>query len=140
MKNTVLYAAWGGLFLVCCLLGCIPEPQGLLRAAMIFLSVLFFVPGGWLLYRGLRGQDRAAVVRIRLLSALSLGLTLTALVANFAAATAGRALGDFLYGLLVIVSTPMICSRYWILSLFLWGCLLFGSFLKPTEHNPKDQR
>ena len=74
--------------------------------------------------------DRKLLLRIRGLSAASLGLTFILLLANFLSINAPQALGDFLYGLLVIVSTPMICGRYWIISLFLWACLLMGSFVK----------
>ena len=49
------------------------------------------------------------------------------LVANFLSALGSVTLGDVLYGMLVIVSSPMVCSGYWVLSLFLWACLLMSS-------------
>ena len=36
-------------------------------------------------------------------------------------------MGNFLYQVLIIVSSPMVCSRHWALSLFLWACLLITS-------------
>jgi hypothetical protein len=72
---------------------------------------------------------------IRNISAASLILTLLLLVANFASVGASVAVGDFLYGLLVVVSAPMVCSQFWVVSLFLWACLLMVSisFLKKIK-------
>ena len=39
----------------------------------------------------------------------------------------GVLLGDILHGLLVVVSSPMICSGHWAMSLFFWACLLISS-------------
>ncbi len=117
MKNKTLYLIWGGLFILCGLLGFIPEPVGFLKGLLVALSVIFFVPGWVLLYRG---QARA----VRNLSAVSLAVTLFLLVLNFLSGRAVQAAGEFLYGLLVFFSSPMICSQYWVLSLFLWACLL----------------
>ena len=51
-------------------------------------------------------------------------LTAVVLILNFLSATGGEFVGNVLHYLLVIVSSPMICSGYWALSLFLWACLL----------------
>ena len=32
-----------------------------------------------------------------------------------------------LFAVLIVVSSPMVCSGYWALSLFLWACLLIVS-------------
>ena len=61
------------------------------------------------------------------LSALSLGLTLILLVLNFLTALQSEFLGQVLHYTLVIVSSPMICSGHWAMSLFLWACLLIAS-------------
>ena len=117
MKNKTLYLIWGGLFILCGLLGFIPEPAGFLKGVLVLLAVISFVPGWILLYRG-----QAKTVGI--LSAVSLGSTLLLLVMNFLSGKADQAAGEFLNGLLVIFSSPMICSQYWVVSLFLWACLL----------------
>ena len=31
------------------------------------------------------------------------------------------------FAVLIVVSSPMVCSGYWALSLFLWACLLMVS-------------
>lgn len=133
MKNRSLYILWGSLYILCALLGCIAHPQGLVKALLVMLSVLFFVPGGLLLYRGIHRNDKQQVCLIRNLSALSLGLTLLALIINFLSVAASELIGNISYGLLILVSSPMICSQYWFISLFLWGCLLFAAIW----HMPK---
>ncbi len=127
MSNKTLYLIWGGLFIFCGLLGFIPEPAGLVKALMVLSSVVFFVPGGLLLYSGKKEGDFRTIGIVRNLSLISLGVTLLLLVLNFLSGHASNAVGDFLYGLLVFLSSPMVCSQYWFLSLFLWACLLMTS-------------
>ena len=124
MSNKTLYYIWGGLFILCGLLGFIPEPEGLVKALMVLSSVVFFVPGGMLLYLSKQEGDLRTIGIVRNLSVISLAVTLVLLVLNFLSGNASAAMGDFLYGLLVMLAAPMVCSQYWFLSLFLWACLL----------------
>ena len=62
-------------------------------------------------------------------------MTLLTLVANFLSLGAGDAVGEGLYAVLVIVSSPMICSGYWLLSLFLWACLVVVSMDILKKHH-----
>jgi len=126
MKKKLLYALWGGLFILCAGLGFIPEPEGTLQFILTAASVLFFLPPAMLLHRA----DAAEAKLIRNLSSLSLGLTLVLLVLNFLTALRSEFLGQVLHYTLVIVSSPMICSGHWALSLFLWACLLMSSLGK----------
>lgn len=127
MGNKQLYIAWGGAYLLCAVLGFIPEPEGLIKALMVLSSALFFVPGGMLLYRSGKAGDTRTLKRIRNLSLIWLGVTLALLVANLLSALAPQWLGDVLHVLLVTVSSPMICSQYWVAPMFLWACLLMVS-------------
>ena len=127
MNKKTLFALWGGLYILCAGLGFIPEPGGMGRGLLTALAVAFFLPGGALLYRAKQQKDRQTAATVRNLSAASLGLTLLALLANFLTLGASGAVGDALYAVLVILSSPMICSGYWLLSLFLWACLLVVS-------------
>ena len=133
MKEKILYCIWGCLFILCAGLGFIPNPTGVGKGILVLLSVLFFVPGGMILTDGIRAGDRKGVLRIRWICIASLALTLGILIANFCSVGASDAVGNTLYELLVIISAPMVCSQYWILSLFLWSCLLTGSFLLPKK-------
>lgn len=124
MKKRSLYIAWGVLYSICAGLGFIPEPEGVLTGLMVTLSLLFFVPPAMLLYHAVSREQYGTIRLIRNLSLASLGATLVTLVVNFLSVGASEAAGDVLYGLLILVSAPMICSRLWVLSLFLWACLL----------------
>ncbi len=124
MSNKTLYYIWGGLFIFCGLLGFIPQPEGIVKVLMVLSSLVFFVPGGMLLYLNHRNGNFGTIRVVRNLSAISLGVTLFLLVLNFLSGKASNAMGEFLYGLLVMFSAPMVCSQYWLLSLFLWACLL----------------
>ena len=124
MKKTVVLTLWGALFVLCAGLGLIPQPEGFGRVLLTMLSVAFFIPPSWLLHQAKMSGDASVLKLIRNLSALSLGLTALLLVGNFLSVFAGAWAGSFLYYMLVLVSSPMVCSGFWALSLFLWACLL----------------
>lgn len=128
MQNKHLYGIWGFLFIMCALLGFIPAPDGFVKVLLILAAAVFFVPG-WILYaRAVNNKDISVLATIRTISLLSLGATLIFLVLNFLSAGNPNIPGEFLYGLLIIFSSPMVCFQYWIVSLFLWSCLLVSSF------------
>ena len=128
MSNKALYILWGGLYILCAALGFIPSAEGAASTAMTLLSIGFFIPGAMLLYRGQRMQ-------IRIISAVSLGATMVSVILNILSVTMERIDGEILYALLALVSAPMFCSRIWVLSLFLWACLLMASFFWKKEQN-----
>ena len=133
MKNKSLLAIWGIFYIICAGLGFIPEPEGAVRIFLTAISVLFFVPPAILLFDAFSSGDKKTIRLIRLLSALSLALTLVLLTANFLAALGASWLGTLLHILLVIGTAPMLCSNYWVLSLFLWAVLLVASCQKRKE-------
>ena len=133
MKRTTLFILWGMLYALCTLLGFVPSPSGFLRVLFVIFAAAFFVPAAILLHHALTKHSRKLLRQLRLISALSLGLTLVALVCNFWGVLASEAVGNLLYVLLVLVSTPMVCSGYWVASLFLWACLLMATFLKTKK-------
>lgn len=130
MKRTLLYTIWGMLFLLCGVLGNFASPTGIVKAALVIISVIFFVPGILLLIEGISKQDKSLLLQIRWISGLSLGLTTAAILANILCVFASETVGNVLYRVLVFVSSPMICSQYWGLSLFLWACLLICTIPK----------
>ena len=136
MSKKMWFLLWGGLFVLCAALGFLPEPVcaptedgGVcwLRVVMTILSVVFFLPPAVLLHKAGKEKNVPIQQLIRNLSALSLGLTLVMLILNFWSALGPEILGSVLHYVLVVVSTPMICSGQWALSLFLWACLLMVS-------------
>ena len=120
MTKRNLFVLWGVLFVLCAGLGFLET-----SAFGLIAALLFFVPPAVLLYRA--GEDRLTLLLIRNLSALSLGLTLVFLVLNLLTAFGSEKLGNFVHCILVIVSSPMICSGHWAMSMFLWACLLMMS-------------
>ena len=123
-KNKKLSIAWAVLYGFCAAFGFIPTPDGVLMALMVTLSLAFFVPPAMLLYRAVPREDWQTIRRIRNLSILSLGSTMTMLILNFLSVGASAAVGNVLYWLLILVSAPMVCGQFWAVSLFLWACLL----------------
>ncbi len=129
MKEKTLYPLWGGLYILCVFFGVVSERSALGAALLMVLSLVFFIPGVWLLAGAYRRSDRKALRRIRLICLCSLGLTALLLVLNIAVAPAGStSVRELMEVLLHLVSAPMLCSGHWALSLFLWGCLLMGTF------------
>ena len=124
MSKKTLYWIWGGLFIFCGLLGFIPQPEGIVKALMVVSSLVFFVPGGILLYLGKKEQDYRTISTVRNLSIIYLTVTLFLLIMFFLSGRASQPVGEFIVGLLTMLSAPMICSQYWFLSLFLWACLM----------------
>lgn len=121
MNKKSLFVLWGALFILTAVLGFFPAGWWSTAA-----SVLFFLPPAVLLYRA----DRDTAALIRNLSGLSLGVTLAVLVLNVMLAVSSETLGNLLHIVLTIVSAPMMASGYWVLSLFLWACLLMASLKK----------
>lgn len=138
MNKVSLFTLWGFLFIICAGLGFIPEPEGALSVFMTLLSLAFFLPPAVLLYRAARKKDVQTLKLVRNLSALWLGLTLALLVANFLTALGSELLGTVLYYVLIMVTSPMICSGHWAMTMFCWACLLMVSLreLKNKESTP----
>ena len=130
MKNRFLYALWGALFILCAGLGFIPESDGALTLLRTGLSILFFLPPALLIWKARQERNRAALLLVRNLSIVSLSLSVALIIANFLTVFRSQLLGDILHGILVVVSSPMICSGHWAMSLFLWACLLIASLKK----------
>lgn len=135
-----LILLWYSAFIVCALLGFIPEPQGFWKFLFITLSLLFFVPGFCLLVWAQRREDVQTIRRIRNLSILWLCVTTVLILLNFASALMSELAGSILYGVLVVLSAPMVCGQYWVLSLFLWACLLFAALSMLKKQSTAGQK
>lgn len=124
MKSKTLFILWGGLFVLCAALGFVNTESVAAQVLMTTLSIAFFIPAALLLYKCEESSNRSIALLVRNFSAASLLLTAVLLIANFLSVLAPAWLGNMLHIILVIVSAPMICSGYWVLSLFLWACLM----------------
>ena len=129
-KELILYAAWLCLYILCVGLGTVEEVAGFGKVLFVLTSLIFFLPGLLLLLLGRKQQNKKMILRVRIVAICSLVLTVAVFCANVMAVSASAEAGSFLYELLNLVSAPMFCSQYWILSLFCWACLLSASFMK----------
>ncbi len=130
MKEKITWSTWAFLYVACVWLGVLGRPEGVGGVLYTLCALAFFLPGALLLYWGIRENNRKQVRWVRSIAAGSLLLTLIFLVLNFMSVRFSQLAGNVLHTLLVAVSVPMVCCGYWVLSLFLWACLLMGSYLK----------
>ena len=129
-KELILYAVWLCLYILCVGLGTVEEVEGIGKVLFVLTSLIFFIPGVLLLVLAKKENNRKMALRVRIVSICSLTLTVLVFCVNVAAVAASGQMGSFLHDLLNLVSAPMFCSQYWILSLFCWACLLSASFTK----------
>ena len=132
-KEMILYAAWLCLYILCVGLGTVEEVEGIGKVLFVLTSLIFFIPGVWLLILGFKEKNKKMLLRVRICAICSLTLTVAVFCANVAAVAASSQLGSTLHEILNLVSAPMFCSQYWILSLFCWACLLSASFTKVSH-------
>ena len=130
VKEWILYAAWLCLYILCVGLGTVEEAEGIAKMFFALTALIFFIPGIILLVLGIKQQNKKMVLRVRLIAICSLVLTVAVFCATVLAVGSSAQIGSFLHDLLNLVSAPMFCSQYWILSLFGWACLLSASFMK----------
>ena len=130
VKEWILYAAWLCLYILCVGLGTVEEVEGAGNVFFVLTALIFFIPGIILLVLGKKQQNKKMVLRVRLIAICSLVLTVAVFCATVLAVGSSAQMGSFLHDLLNLVSAPMFCSQYWILSLFGWACLLSASFMK----------
>ena len=125
----ILKGLWAGMFLLCALLGFVPQPTGGNKWLLMIFGILFFLPPALLLYQCRKTRDYKQLGLICKIAILSLSITLALLVANILSMLAHRAVGDVLYFCLVVASAPMICCQYWFVSLFGWAILLWCAII-----------
>ena len=130
LKEIVAYAIWFCLYILCVGLGTVENVEGIGTVLFVLTSLIFFIPGVSLLVMGTKEKNKKMIRRVRIVAICSLSLTVVVFCANVIAVAASSSFGSFLNDLLNLVSAPMFCSQYWILSLFCWASLLSASFLK----------
>ena len=124
MNKTAYYTVWAGFFILCAGLGFVPAPVGFLKFLLISLTLGFFAVPVFFVKYLVQKKNRMHIKIVRNLAFASLVLTIALIIANFMSLMAPEWVGNAMYVLLVIVSAPMVCGQYWVLSLFGWACLL----------------
>jgi len=127
MSKKNLYVIWCFLYVLCGLLGFFPSPEGIWYWLLFLLSLAFFIPPFQMLHQALQRDDAKTLRLLHLLSLCSLGATLVSFILNLLCYSASAAVGNLMHILFVMVSSPMVCGQIWIVSLFLWACLLIAS-------------
>ena len=130
LSYKTLYIAWAMMFALTAALGfAFPEVEnGWGRFGLGLIAILFFLPPALVLARAKAEGHRFHVRLVGFLALGSLLLTVVLLALTLISFIWSDALANALYAALVIVSTPMICSNCYAISLFLWGTLLAGAF------------
>ncbi len=119
MSNTLLYIIWAVLYLGCGALGIFNAPDW----AGILGCICFFIPPALLLQK----KDRKTTRILRNLALIWLGTTLVLLILNILSVAMSETAGNVLYYTMAVVSSPMVCGRYWLIALFLWSYVLMAS-------------
>ena len=132
-KVILSYCVWLCLYSLCVGLGTVEEVAGIGKVLFIFTGLIFFLPGIYLLHLGKQEKNKKMVLRVRIVAICSLALTMIVFCANVIAVSADASVGRNLYEMLNLVSAPMFCVQYWIISIFLWACLLSASFMKKEK-------
>ena len=129
MKTKRLWLRWLYMFILCAALGFVPQPsQFIVKALLVIAAVCFFIPGVLLLSKG----HTKTTKQVMAVSAVALVLTTVLVIFNFASVLLPDAWGTAAHIVMGILTTPMLCGQYWILSLFGWAILLSaGMFLLP---------
>ena len=130
VKEILSYCVWLCLYILCVGLGTIEEAAGIGKVLFILTGLIFFLPGVYLLRLGKREKNKKITLRVRIVAIGSLSLTAIVFCANVIAVSADASVGRILYDMLNLVSAPMFCVRYWIISIFLWACLFSASLTK----------
>ena len=133
VKEILSYCVWLCLYILCVGLGTVEEVEGIGKVLFILTSLIFFLPGIYLLQLGKREENKKMLLRVRIVAICSLLLTAIIFCANVAAIRADASVGRTLYDILNLVSAPMFCAQYWIISIFLWACLFSASFQKSKK-------
>ena len=127
MKEKILYALWACLYILCAGLGTAEHAEGLGKLLFMLSSLIFFLPGVALLVLGYKEKAPKICTRVFVIATVSLSLTLALLVVNFLCVSVSAQTGKLLNDLLLLVSVPMFCAQNWVLSLFVWACLLYSA-------------
>ena len=135
LNKYILLAIWAGMFILCAVLGYLPPQEGANQWLLAIIALLFFLPPALLVYRCWREKDRKMLRLVRTVALTVLAATVVLLVINLMSVAlilvlpedTAMAVGDVLYDLLILVSTPMICGQYWGIGLVGWAAVLWSS-------------
>ena len=94
------------------------------------VGILFFVPPAVLLWLGITKKERKLVRWVRWIAVAELVLTVGIIIAMFVTIASKKNLDALMEALLLLLAAPFQCFKAWVLSLFGWACLVYGSMIK----------
>lgn len=124
MKSKILCAVWALMYALCAGLGFLGEPAGAARWLLVVLAAIFFLPPLLLTWQWSLEKNANGLKLVTLLAAAWLVAAPLLLIANFLSIAASEAVGNFLYYVLILATSPMVCGQYWVMSFFGWACVL----------------
>ena len=127
MKEKILYLFWLAMYIICIGMGTLTERNIFLHILLMIFALAFYIPGLLLVIEGIRENNVKILLRVRIISIISLLLTILLMIFNIASVYAPEIIGNVLNQVFLIVAAPMHCCYYRFISLFLWACLLFGT-------------
>ena len=132
-KKTVVYAVWAVWYLICLFLNFGKSPVGWEMAPFVLVGLLFFVPPFYLLY--ISKKDAGTIKLVRTVSIVSLAVFVGLYALNIMSANWSVTAGRVLYYLLVVFSAPILCGQFFVVGIYLWGCLLWACILMLRKLN-----
>ena len=137
LNKYILLALWAGMFILCAVLGYLPPQEGANKWLLIFFALAFFVPPALLVYKSRKEKDGKMLRLVRIVAMVALIATVVMLLVNLLSIAlllvmpedTALIVGDVLYYLLILVSTPMVCGQYWGIGLVGWAALLWSCIL-----------
>ena len=119
-KIAITYGVWIVFYIVAVLLSLLNAPGVLVR----IYSILFFVPGVLLAVWAAKEKNKKQIKRLRTICITSLVLTTVMLVVSFLTVNAASQTTRIVNSIFIILSEPLWISPSWVLSVFLWACVL----------------
>ncbi len=126
MKQKTICLLWLFLYIICIGLGTLEYDILPLQIFQGIFAAAFYVPPVLLVLEGLK--NRKYLILPRIVSIVSLSLTLVLMIAQVFSVYASEATGNLLNQLYILVAAPMHCLPYGFISIFLWACLLLLTF------------
>ncbi len=130
MKKNIVYFLWALVYCICVGLGFVQDARGFGKILLVLSSLICFVPPFYLAYIARKEKCRKTLSVLRLVSGGILIASVVLIILNFLSLYFSAGTGLVLHVLLVMFTSPMVCSQAWALPLFLYACLLIVSCKK----------
>ena len=94
------------------------------------VGTAFFLPPVMLLYLGVTRGEKKLVRWVRYIALGALILTTVLIIAMFLSVASKKNLDHVMDALFLLLAPPFKCFKAWVVGLFGWACLFYGSFVR----------